>query len=69
MKKAEIARQIAEDAGLTEAEAADQLDRIVSEMLTKLRHGRAAALPGLGRFRQGADGQIRFERAGGTRRG
>jgi hypothetical protein len=36
MKKPEIARRLAREAGVTEAEAADQLDRVVEEILSNL---------------------------------
>ncbi len=62
MKKPEIARRIARQAGVSQAEAADRLDRMVSEILTSLRRGESADLPGLGRFRPTSGGRIRFER-------
>jgi len=62
MKKPEIARRIARQAGVSQAEAADHLDRVVSEILTSLRRGESAELPGLGRFRPASGGRIRFER-------
>jgi nucleoid DNA-binding protein len=69
MKKPEIARQIARQSGLTDAEAADRLDVVVNDILANLRRGKAADLPGLGRFSPGAGGRIRFEREPGRRRG
>ena len=60
MKKPEIAKGLAEDSGLTDAEAADQLDGVVHEILTKLRKGEHAPLPGLGRFVRGRDGVVSF---------
>jgi nucleoid DNA-binding protein len=63
MKKAEIARRLARESGTTRAEAADRLDRVVHEILSSLRHGRKASLPGLGTFTPG-DGGTRFEREG-----
>jgi nucleoid DNA-binding protein len=68
MKKPEIARKIARQAGLTQGEAADRLDLVVHDILTNLRRGKTAALPGLGRFRPCAGGRIRFEREGGRTR-
>ncbi len=62
MKKPEIAKKLARDAGLSEAEAADHLDRVVRQILSELRRGRQAELPGLGRFVHGPDGWIAFER-------
>jgi nucleoid DNA-binding protein len=61
MKKAEIARRLARETGVTRAEAADRLDRVVHEILSSLRQGRNATLPGLGTFMPGGSG-TRFER-------
>ncbi len=61
MKKAEIARRMALESGLTRAEAADRLDRVVHGILSSLRQGRKASLPGLGTFTPGGGG-TRFER-------
>ena len=69
MKKSELAKGLALESGLTEAEAADRLDRVVNEIITKLRKGQPAPLPGLGRFTQGADGKLAFVREGTKRRG
>ena len=67
MKKPEIARRLARQSGVTEAEAADRLDRVVHEILTGVRNGQQPSLPGLGRFRTGADGKLRFQRSEGKR--
>src|SRR5438270_11402868 len=69
MKKPELAKGLALESGLTEAEAADRLDRVVNEIIAKLRKGKAAPLPGLGKFTQGSDGKLAFQREGGKRRG
>ena len=69
MNKPEIARKIARQTGVSDAEAADRLDRVVHDILTNLRRGKPAELPGLGRFRPGNGGRIRFERSGAVRRG
>ncbi len=60
----EIARRIARQAGVSEAEAADRLDGVVRQILSNLRRAGAADLPGLGRFTRRADGSVRFERSG-----
>ena len=57
----DIAKSMARRAGVTHAEGADRLDRVVHQILSNLRKGKPAALPGLGRFTHGADGQIHFE--------
>ena len=69
MKKSELAKDIALDSGLTEAEAADRLDRVVNEIVTRLRRGKTSPLPGLGKFAPGRDGRVEFRREGGKRRG
>ena len=61
MRKAEIAKRLARQSGVTKAEAADELDRVVHQILSKLRRGEAAPLPGLGRFTPGPEGSCRFE--------
>ena len=44
MRKAEIAKRMARSAGVSEAEAADRLDRVVRQILENLRRGRPASL-------------------------
>jgi nucleoid DNA-binding protein len=68
MTKPEITRQLARRAGITPAEAADRLDAVVRGILSTLRKGEEAPLPGLGRFVQRQGGGIGFEREkGGSR--
>ena len=62
MKKAEIAKRMARHTGVSQAEAADRLDRMVQQILTRVREGKEAPLPGLGKFRQGPGGKIVFDR-------
>jgi len=69
MKKPELAKGLALASGLTEAEAADRLDRVVNDIIGKLRKGKPAPLPGLGKFTQGADGKLAFRRDGAKRHG
>ncbi|MGD0500541.1 MAG: HU family DNA-binding protein [Bryobacteraceae bacterium] len=64
MRKPEIARRVARKSGVSDGEAADRLDHIVCEILSRLRHGKDASLPGLGRFTSGPDGRVSFEREG-----
>jgi hypothetical protein len=45
---------------LTPAEAADRLDDVVHDILKKLRHGKEAAMPGLGKLIPAADNTVRF---------
>ena len=50
MNNEELAVKFARQAGLSRAAAADQLDQLVHDILTSLRRGEAAPLPGLGTF-------------------
>jgi nucleoid DNA-binding protein len=53
MNKADLARRLAKRSGISPAEAADQLDRVVNGILVQLRRGETAPLPGLGTFTPG----------------
>jgi nucleoid DNA-binding protein len=53
MKKTELTRHIAQKTKLSRAAAADQIDRVVHEMLERLRKGEPASLPGIGSFLPG----------------
>jgi len=64
MKKPEIAKQMARQARVSEAEAADRLDRMVQQILSHLRRGKEASLPGLGKFTTGRDGKVVFQPEG-----
>ena len=64
MRKQEITKRMARQSGVSQAEAADRLDRVVHQILSNLRKGKPAPLPGLGKFTQDADGSIHFEREG-----
>ena len=46
--KQELARRLAAELRLTPAAAADEVDRVVSDILRKLRTGRDARLRGVG---------------------
>jgi nucleoid DNA-binding protein len=61
MKKADLARRLAKRSGVSPAEAADQLDRVVNGILTNLRNGHKALLPGLGEFTAGRSLRFKFE--------
>jgi nucleoid DNA-binding protein len=62
MRKPEIARRLARQSGVSNAEAADQLDRVVHQILAKLRRGKPAPFPGLGQFSPGPEGSYRFKK-------
>ncbi|HZT30208.1 MAG TPA: HU family DNA-binding protein [Bryobacteraceae bacterium] len=61
MKKPELARRLARQSGVSKAEAADQLDRVVHQILSNLRKGQPAALPGLGMFTPATRHGFHFE--------
>jgi hypothetical protein len=61
MKKSEIAKKMARQSGVSHAEAADRLDRVVHQILSNLRKGKQTSLPGLGRLLRDPDGTIHFE--------
>ena len=67
MKKPDIAKQLARRSRVSHAEAADRLDRVLHEILSDLRQGRESALPGLGKFKNGPDGRVAFEREAAKR--
>ncbi|HVN03415.1 MAG TPA: HU family DNA-binding protein [Bryobacteraceae bacterium] len=69
MKKPGIAKRLARQSGVSKAEAADQLDRVIHQILSKLREGKPAPLPGLGRFTPGPKGSYQFEKEKGTGHG
>jgi nucleoid DNA-binding protein len=50
MKKGELRRRLARDSHVTQAQAADQLGHLVHEIVSKLRKGQEASIPGLGTF-------------------
>ncbi|MBL8290906.1 MAG: HU family DNA-binding protein [Bryobacterales bacterium] len=62
MRKTDLAIRLARDGRVTAAQAADQLDRAVDEILKAVRSGKPASLPGLGRFLPGAGDTITFEK-------
>jgi nucleoid DNA-binding protein len=62
MKKPDIARRMARAAKVTEAEAADRLDRMVHQILSRLKEGKEAPLPGLGTFLPHRNGTVRFQK-------
>ena len=61
MKKPDIAKQLARHSGISRAAAADELDRVVSRILSELKRGHEAPLPGLGKFTPGRKHAIGFE--------
>lgn len=62
MKKPELTRRLALQTHRSQAAAADELDRVVHDILARLRRGEQARLPGLGTFLPGPRPGFRFER-------
>jgi nucleoid DNA-binding protein len=60
MKYTEIREQIARETGISQAAAADQLDEVITSILKTVKKGGSANLPGIGRFRRGLKGDLRF---------
>ena len=60
MKKPEIAKRLARRSGLSPAEAADRLDHMVHEILSKLRRREEAPFAGLGTFTLDSNGRVQF---------
>lgn len=50
MKREELARQLAERRHISRAEACDELDQMVHQILKALRQGEPADMPGVGRL-------------------
>jgi nucleoid DNA-binding protein len=72
MKKSELATRLAKQSGVSTAQAADQLDRVVNQIIANLKKGESAPLPGLGKFVPGPKWNFQFEPKGGkgsSRRG
>jgi nucleoid DNA-binding protein len=61
MRKQELARRLARCSGVSPAEAADELDRVVHGILRGLRKGESVPLPGLGKFKPGRKWELEFE--------
>ncbi len=55
-------KRIARQTGLSEGEAADRFDGLVSELIARLRQGKDAELPGLGGFSSGSGGAVQFRK-------
>ena len=67
MKNPDIAKSIARHSRVSEAEAADRLDRWIHQILSNLRKGRETSLPGLGKLSRGPDGRLAFKPEGEKR--
>jgi len=61
MKKEQLARRLAKESNITTAAAADQLDRVINDILKRVRGGQTASLPGLGIFHPDRKSGYRFD--------
>ena len=60
MKKPELAKRLARQSKSSVGEAADRLDRMVGEIVRKLKHGEESRLPGMGSFTRDRNGRLAF---------
>jgi nucleoid DNA-binding protein len=61
MDKDELATRLARQTRRSKAAAADELDRVVSQILATLRRGEPVRMPGLGTFLPGERPRFEFE--------
>ncbi len=61
MKKNDLAQRLARDTNLSKAAAADELDRVVHDIVKNLRRGVPVRLPGLGTFTPGNHPDFKFD--------
>jgi len=72
MNKSDLSTRLAKQARVSKAQAADQVDRVVHQIVRNLRRGQSAKFPGLGNFSPGEKWEFQFDaqpRAGGKRGG
>ena len=62
MKKFDLAKDVARRRGLKTGDAADQMDRVVNQIIRTLKAGRPARLPGLGTINPGKRWTFQQER-------
>jgi nucleoid DNA-binding protein len=68
MNKSDLATRLATQGRMSKAAAADQVDRVVHQIVVNLRKGQPAPLPGLGRFSPGAKWKFQFDSGPGGER-
>ncbi|MBY0503673.1 MAG: HU family DNA-binding protein [Bryobacteraceae bacterium] len=61
MRKKVFVRRLAQEAQLTPAVAADQIDAVVTQLLLRLKEGKPAEIPGFGTLLPGAAVTFREE--------
>jgi nucleoid DNA-binding protein len=50
MKRAELAKKLARETGLSHSEARNEVDELVHRILNKLRKGQPVKVPGVGKL-------------------
>jgi nucleoid DNA-binding protein len=65
MKKLALAQLLAKQTNVSTGAAADDLDRVIHDILQNLRKGKPASVPGLGKFLLGKDCMVHFQRTRG----
>ena len=61
MKKEQLARRLAKESHISTAAAADQLDRVLHDILKRVRSGESAPFPGLGTFHPDRKNAFQFD--------
>jgi len=61
MKKNDLAQRLARDTHVSKAAAADELSRVVHDIVRSLRRGVSVRLPGLGTFTPGKQPDFKFD--------
>jgi|HubBroStandDraft_6_1064221.scaffolds.fasta_scaffold8914030_1 nucleoid DNA-binding protein len=59
MKREDLARKLASETCQSRAQAQDQIDELVHDILKSLRAGRSVKLPGVGKLKAGVVGRAR----------
>lgn len=67
VRKEQLTAHLARNTGQSKSAAADELDRVVHDILARLRRGETAELPGLGKLVPGEDGIV-FKTGRGRKR-
>ena len=57
-----MARKLAKESRMSAGAAADQVDRILSDLQKRMRQGKSLSLPGLGTFRPGRKQDFQFDK-------
>ncbi len=61
MEKKDLAKRYAQRTGATPAQAADQIDRVIHDLLRRLRSGEPASLPGFGTLLPNDNTDLKFD--------